>query len=104
MGKVELNRENINKCMCRVCPVQTESICSKDKLKILEKKMEKDGDIRDLIELEELPLLYCSIGKAVCSDLSDMELCKCTQCKVWLENNLANSEPIEYFCIDGAPK
>ena len=102
--KVELNRENINKCLCKVCPVQTDSDCSKDKLEIVNEMMEKEGNILDLVEPEEIPLVYCSSGIATCSDLSDRELCKCTQCTVWLKNNLANSEPIEYFCIDGAPR
>ncbi len=66
--------------------------------------MEKEGDIKDMFEEEEFPLVYCSIGKAKCLDISSTELCICTQCVVWLDYNLANSEPIEYFCIDGAPK
>jgi hypothetical protein len=104
LGKVELNRENINKCLCKICPVQTDSKCSKDKLGIINEKMKKEGDIKDMVVPEELSLVYCSIGKAACTDLSSRELCKCPQCVVWLDNNLANSEPLEYFCIDGAPK
>jgi hypothetical protein len=102
--KVELNRDNINKCLCKICPVQIDSKCSKDKMDIVNEKLKKEGDIKDLIKPEEIPLVYCSNGKATCTDLSSRELCKCTQCVVWLENNLANSEPIEYFCIDGVPK
>jgi hypothetical protein len=102
--KVELNRDNINKCLCKICPVQIDSICSKDKLDIVNEKLKKEGDIKKLINPEEIPLVYCSNGKATCTDLSSRELCKCTECVVWLENNLANSEPIEYFCIDGVPK
>lgn len=104
MGNVELNRDNVNKCLCKVCPVQTDSKCSKDKLDIINEKLKKEGNIKDMFKLEELPLVYCSVGKATCTDLADREICKCTQCKVWLENNLANTEPIEYFCIDGTPK
>ena len=104
LSKVELNRDNINKCLCKICPVQTVSKCSKDKLDIINDKMNQEGSIRDMIEPEEVPLVYCSIGKATCADLSERELCICTQCAVWLDNNLANNEPIEYFCIDGAPK
>jgi hypothetical protein len=104
LGKVDLNMENINKCLCKVCPVQTDSKCSKDKLDIVDKMMEKEDSIIGRVKPEEIPLVYCSSGISTCSDLSDRELCKCTQCNVWLENNLANSEPIEYFCVDGAPK
>ncbi len=104
MGKVELNRENINKCLCADCPVQTPSKCSKDKLELVNKKLDEEGDVKEIFKPEELPLVYCAIGKAECSDLSSMELCKCTQCAVWLENNLANNEPIEYFCVEGVPK
>jgi hypothetical protein len=104
LGKVDLNMENINKCLCKVCPVQTDSKCSKDKLKKVNEMIEKEGTIINLVKAEEIPLVYCSSGISNCSDLSDRELCKCTQCAVWLENNLANSEPLEYFCIDGAPK
>jgi hypothetical protein len=104
LGKVELNRDNIDECLCKICPVQTDSKCSSDKLDIINKKLKEKGDVKDLFKPEELPLVYCSIDKATCSDLAEMELCKCTQCAVWLDNNLADSEPIEYFCIDGAPK
>jgi hypothetical protein len=104
MGKVELNRENINRCLCKICPVQTESKCSKDKLDIVNEKIKREGDVQDILNPEEIPLVYCAIGKASCSDLSSRELCKCTQCNVWLENNLANNEPIEYFCVEGLPK
>ncbi len=105
LGKVEINEENISKCLCKTCPVQTDSKCSKDKLDIINEKLKQEGDIKDIIKPEEeLSLVYCSFGKATCTDLSSMELCKCTQCNVWLDNNLANTEPIEYFCIDGAPK
>jgi hypothetical protein len=104
LGKVELNRDNINKCLCSDCPVQIDSKCSKEKLDVLNEKLKQEGDIKDIIKTEELSLVYCSFGKASCTDLSSNELCKCTQCPVWLENNLANNEPIEYFCIDGEPK
>lgn len=104
LGKVELNMENINKCLCKVCPVQTDSKCSNDKLNIINGMMVKEESILDVKKPDEIPLVYCSSGIATCSDLSDRELCKCTQCNVWLENNLANSEPIEYFCVDGVPK
>lgn len=104
MVKVEINRENMNKCLCNDCPVQVDSKCSKEKMEKINQKMSEEGDIKDLIKPEDLPLLYCSIGEATCPDLETMELCKCTQCKVWLENNLANGDPIEYFCVDGAPK
>jgi len=104
MGNVELNRENINRCLCKICPVQTESKCSKDKLEIVNQKLEEEGDVKEMFKPDEVPLVYCSIGKADCDDLSGMELCKCTQCTVWLENNLANNEPIEYFCVEGVPK
>ena len=36
---VELNRDNINRCLCTVCPVQTDSKCSKDKLDIINEKL-----------------------------------------------------------------
>ncbi len=104
MGKVALNRENINKCLCATCPVQVDSKCSKDKLELVNQKLEKEGDVRSMFKDEELPLVYCAFGVAECGDLSSMELCKCTQCPVWLENNLANNEPIEYFCVEGVPK
>lgn len=102
--KVDLNKDNITNCLCKVCPVQVDSKCSKEKLDVVDEKMKKEGDIKDLIKPEELPLVYCSIGEATCQDLSTMELCKCTQCTVWLENNLADGDPIEYFCVDGVPK
>jgi len=104
MGKVELNRKNISRCLCKTCPVQTESNCSKDKIALIDKKLDQEGSLKEIFETDELALLYCSFGKAACDDLSSNELCKCTQCTVWLENNLANNDPIEYFCVEGVPK
>ena len=45
MGKVELNRDNINKCLCADCQVQVDSKCSKDKLDIINEKLKEDGDV-----------------------------------------------------------
>jgi hypothetical protein len=104
LGKVELTRDNINKCLCAECPVQIDSECSKAKLDVINEKLKEKGDIKDIFKPDELVLVYCSFGKATCTDLASRELCKCTQCPVWLENNLANNDPIEYFCIDGLPK
>ena len=69
MGKVELNRDNINKCLCAECPVQIDSKCSKDKLDIINEKLKEEGDIKDILKPEELVLVYCSFGKAKCTDL-----------------------------------
>ncbi len=104
MTNVELNRDNINKCLCKTCPVQTDSKCSKEKIDMIDEKLKEDGDVKDMFKPEDLSLVYCSFGKASCTDLSDRELCKCTECVVWLENGLANKDPVEYFCIDGEPK
>ena len=54
---VELNRDNINKCLCAECPVQIDSECSKDKLDIINEKLKEKGDINDLIKPEELVLV-----------------------------------------------
>ena len=40
MTKVELNRDNINKCLCKTCPVQTDSKCSKEKIEIIGREIE----------------------------------------------------------------
>ena len=65
---VELNRDNINKCLCAECPVQIDSKCSKDKLDIINEKLKEEGDIKDILKPEELVLVYCSFGKATCTD------------------------------------
>ena len=44
---VELNRDNINKCLCAECPVQIDSECSKDKLDIINEKLKEKGDINE---------------------------------------------------------
>ena len=64
LGKVEINRENIGKCLCKTCPVQTDSNRLKEKWDIINEKLKQKGDIRDIIKPEEeLPLVYCSFGK-----------------------------------------
>lgn len=92
--------ENIKKCICPKCPVQTNSKCSVDKLDNLGRG---SGNARegDLPEPQNVPGLYCATGKATCQDLNPKKRCICTACTVWKEYHLQNVDPVLYFCIKG---
>jgi hypothetical protein len=87
-NKVPLKEEVMLKCQCGSCPVQAESVCSRPKL---EKMMQMRASMRnpssesapnigmslapepiEKMEMipEEMPGVYCSIGKTACNDLN----------------------------------
>lgn len=98
---VEFNMENINKCLCKLCPVQANSDCVRIKMKIIQEKMSEDIDIAVPVEPGDVPGLYCSSGKTGCDDLYYHEECKCMDCEVFQENNLMENKPLGYYCRDG---
>ena len=101
MVKVDYNLENMLKWICCKCDVQTRSDCAKERTGKIQKIEAKGLEAIPLFEPEEFPWLYCATGKASCHDLNFEEICKCKDCKVWKENNLASSNILEYYCRDG---
>ena len=96
--KVEFNLENLKACLCDCCPVQNQSQCTLDKMKILQEIANDDLDSRIMIEEERIPAVYCAKKKATIKNLDTNQECKCNDCLVWKENNLFSGEPPGYFC------
>jgi len=102
--EVEFNLENLTECLCDCCPVQNESRCALDKMKIMREIAQDDLDSRMMIEEERIPAVYCASGKSTLKDLNSTHECQCDKCLVWKENNLFSGEPPGYFCKDGKSK
>lgn len=101
--KVPFTMENGKKCICTKCPVQEKSECVKMKKEMMMKMMEnmKEGEEMMMPKPEDVPGLYCSAGKASCTDIDTTQMCICMQCPVWSEFKLADGKPMGYFCRDG---
>lgn len=119
-GRVPLNNDVMMKCMCPTCPVQTESACSRPKIKMMmdmmEMKAEKSGsssatsgmgmsmmpERTPKMEMNpsDMPGPYCTIGVAACKDLDDNKACICRSCQVYKEYNLMQARPVEHFCFN----
>ncbi|MEW6010265.1 MAG: DUF2769 domain-containing protein [Euryarchaeota archaeon] len=97
MSKVEFNRENLEKCICKTCPVQAESSCAKEKNMKVKEMMEENM----MPDPEMVPGLYCARGKASCSDLDTSKMCQCNECALWKEYDLPEGSPMGYYCRDG---
>ena len=101
MVMVDYNLENMLKCICCKCGVQTRSICAKERTKKIQKVEAKGIEAIPLFKPEEFPWLYCATGKASCEDLNFEEECKCKDCKVYTENHLDKLDPVEFYCKNG---
>ncbi len=104
MVKVDYNLDNMLKCICCKCKVQTGSDCAKERTDKIQKVEARGLEAIPRFEPEEFPWLYCATGKASCNDLNFEEKCKCKECKVWIENNLESADIQEYYCKDGKPE
>jgi hypothetical protein len=117
-GNVPLNSDVMMKCLCGMCPVQTESACAKPKI---EKMMEmrasmsqpKSGTSSGMSmsmapepmgamepKPEDMPGPYCSLGVAACKDLNSNKACICRTCQVYSEYNLNQARPVEHYCFN----
>lgn len=96
---IEFNQENVQKCLCPTCPVQGESDCAKEKLMKLQEMMQSEDEMTPTPE--DVPGVYCSTGKATCTDLDPSKECQCPNCPMWEEYDLENGEPAGVFCRDG---
>lgn len=101
MLKIEFTKENLDKCLCIDCPVQSKSSCVKNQIKKIEEINQSDIDSGFMVGLDNVPQLYCATGKTNCTDLYTHEECQCKQCDVWKENDLEVRGAPAYFCING---
>ena len=88
--KIPFNTANVMKCQCTKCPVQADSGCVKGKMAGMKQAMMKNP-----LNHEDIPCMYCSTGTAICSDTD-------YSCPIWTEYKLASGMPMGYFCRDGA--
>lgn len=92
----------MEKCLCATCPVQAESSCVKDQLKMMEEVGHStDIDSGYVLDPEKVPKVYCATGKTGCGDLYFHEECQCVNCNVWKENDLESKQAPGYFCKNG---
>lgn len=96
---INFDRGNMIRCLCPQCPVQKNSECAQNKMKMLQISMKGMSP-----EPSDFPGMYCANGKAVCDDLDKNKKCKCINCDVWKENNLESKQPNKYFCQNGKVK
>jgi len=108
MAKVAFTMENGMKCICSKCPVQAGSPCAQEKIgKMMKADPPKGMAAQMTMQMPapaEVPGLYCSTGKATCTDLNFKQMCICGNCPIWAENKLASGKPMGYFCRDGQAK
>ncbi|MDP1552757.1 MAG: DUF2769 domain-containing protein [Methanobacteriaceae archaeon] len=97
LSKVEFNMGNIEKCICKTCPVQAESACVKQKKMKTQEMMES----KMMPDAEMVPGVYCATGKASCGDLDVSKMCQCNECPLWEECDLISGQPMGYYCRDG---
>ena len=69
IDNVEYNKKNLERCICKSCPVQMDSVCANDrKLKMMD--MLQNMNETDLMpEPAHIAGIYCSIGKSTCPDI-----------------------------------
>jgi hypothetical protein len=96
---IEFSQENVQKCLCPTCPVQGDSDCAKEKLMKLQEMAQSEEEM--MPTPEDVPGVYCSTGKATCTDLDPSKDCQCPNCPLWEEHDLENGKPAGYFCRDG---
>jgi hypothetical protein len=99
--KVPFSTENISRCRCPGCPVQTSSQCVNEKLGKLSEVMKSAGKVPGS---QDVPGVYCSTGVAACKDLDPSKSCICGTCAVWQHYNLVSGKPASYFCKNGMAK
>lgn len=101
-SKVPFSKDNGIRCICTDCPVAKQSQCAIDKKATLMDRMKAMGPEKmDMPTREELAGLYCSSGKATCTDLNHKENCICPKCQVWKENDLEHANFAYHYCRDG---
>jgi len=92
--------ENIMKCICTRCPVQSRSRCVKEKLANAQELMKQRGTAM-MPKPEDVPGLYCASGVATCKDIDTKQMCICGDCSLWEAYRLVSTKPLGYYCRDG---
>lgn len=100
-SKVPFTMENVQKCVCKTCPIQGESKCAMDKKQKMMEMMKTPMPAGMMPKPEDVPGMYCAGGKATCTDLDFAKMCICASCAVWAEHKLMQGKPMGYFCRDG---
>ena len=99
---VPFTYENYKKCMCPDCPVQSDSICVKNKLTmIVEAHLENWRKTEIPLNPQHLPALYCSTGSSQCKDIDPSRMCSCSGCPVYIKYKLLKGIPLSHYCRDG---
>ena len=93
MVNIDFSVKNIKRCLCPGCPVQKESICAEGKRRIM-LEIAYSSESGMYFERDRVPGMYCTTGKALCSDLDFNKICKCPDCSVYKEYKLEN----RYYC------
>src|SRR5512135_667245 len=91
MPKVAYTKDDVDKCWCGACPVQAASKCATD-------LYEASKESKSLPPPDRLGGLYCSTGKAICTDITLVNPCNCPACLVWSENDLLSN----HYCKHGS--
>ena len=68
--QVEYSLENMLKCVCCKCEVQTHSKCARERTEKIQKIEAKGLKAIPVFKPKEFPWIYCSIGKAECPRFS----------------------------------
>jgi hypothetical protein len=97
--KVPFILDNVSKCLCPGCPVQAQSKCVAGLKSGLAAALKKSP-----LRHEEVPGVYCGVGKATCRDIDPKKDCLCGDCAVFRQYNLAKGKPDGYFCSAGAAR
>ncbi len=98
-SKVPFDARTVGQCLCPGCPVQAKSGCVAKLKEGLRASL-----ARSPLEREEIPGLYCSTGKAACTDLDPRQSCLCYGCTVFSQYRLGSGQPVGYYCRDGASR
>jgi len=98
--KVPFSVSNIKRCMCALCPVQSESECAQEKYSKLKNELESSGGV-EALKPQKIPGAYCSGGNAICRNLNFNRECIYYTCPVREGSELEKSTPIMYFCNKG---
>jgi hypothetical protein len=116
-GRVPLNSDVVNKCMCDTCPVQAQSACARPKIQNMVKMRASVSAAKTMgsgmpMNMAQTPMRnmemnpneiagpYCTTGVASCMDLDINKACICPSCQVYKEYNLRNARPVEHFCFN----
>ncbi|HTX60880.1 MAG TPA: DUF2769 domain-containing protein [Methanobacterium sp.] len=94
---IPFKKENIIKCLCPTCPVQRDSICSREKMLNLQEILQGEKEP----QAGDFPGMYCANGIAECEDIDTSKDCVCPDCAVYQEHGLDTAKPDFLYCEKG---